>query len=60
MGFHFRPRLKSWADWSCTYGGEPLALAALTTFWFVLELLIVKEQLLACGKDEVGAAVGAC
>jgi hypothetical protein len=34
-----------------------LCLAGLASFGFVLELLIVKKQLFACGKDEVRSAV---
>jgi hypothetical protein len=37
--------------------GNAFRLAALTTLRFVLELLVVKEQLFARGKDEVRAAV---
>jgi hypothetical protein len=36
-----------------------LRLACFTTFGFVLELLVVKEQLFACGKNKVRAAVDA-
>ncbi len=35
----------------------PLNLALLTPLWVVLELLIVKEELLASGKDEVITAI---
>ena len=43
----------------CSEYGNPLGLARLTTFRFVFELLVVKEQLLACGKDKVRSAVDA-
>ena len=36
-----------------------LALAALATFGFVLELLIVEEKLFARSENEVGAAIHA-
>jgi hypothetical protein len=35
----------------------PLNLALFTTLWIVLELLIVKEQLFAGGKDEIVTAI---
>ena len=34
-----------------------LALAAFTAFRFVLELLIVEEELFPSGEDEVGATI---
>jgi hypothetical protein len=37
--------------------GNPLRLAGLAPLWFVLELLVVEEQLFACGKNKVGTAV---
>jgi hypothetical protein len=38
--------------------GHTLDFALLATFWIVLELLIVKEQLLTGGKDKVVTAIG--
>ena len=38
---------------------NPLCLASLAPFGFVLELLVVKEQLLSCGENEITAAVNA-
>ena len=37
--------------------GHPLALAVLAAFGFVLELLIVEEQLLSRGEDEVSTTI---
>jgi hypothetical protein len=37
--------------------GNTLDFALFATFWIVLELLIVKEQLLAGGKDKVITAI---
>jgi hypothetical protein len=34
-----------------------LALAAFTAFRFVLELLIVEEELFPSGEDEIGATI---
>ena len=43
---------------SCrTKHGNPLRFTRLAPLWFVLELLIVKEQLFACGKNKIGTAV---
>jgi hypothetical protein len=38
-------------------GLGPLRLAILATLGFVLELLVVKEELFAGGEDEVGIAI---
>jgi hypothetical protein len=36
-----------------------LTFAVLTAFWFVLELFVVKKQLLTGGEHEVGATIHA-
>jgi hypothetical protein len=36
-----------------------LRLALLAALGVVLEILVVEEQLFACGKDEVGTAINA-
>ena len=40
-----------------TQYGNSLCLTYLAAFWFVLELLIVEEQLFACSKNKIGPAV---
>jgi hypothetical protein len=40
-----------------SYRGGPFGLAGFATFRFVLELLVVEEQLFTSCKHEVGAAV---
>jgi hypothetical protein len=40
-----------------SHGGGPLGFAGFATFRFVLELLVVEEQLFSRCKNEVGAAV---
>jgi hypothetical protein len=51
--------LKALAQRNCANRGEALALTVLATLGFVLELFIVKKQLLARGKDEIRPAVNA-
>lgn len=41
----------------CTEDGDPFALAGLAAFRFVLELLVVEEQLFPGGEDEVSPTV---
>jgi hypothetical protein len=53
-GFGLRRRLPG--DRRTQYGNA-LSLACLATFGFVLELLVVKEKLFACGKNKVRPAV---
>jgi hypothetical protein len=51
--FHFG--VVAWCGGS--QGGRPLGLAGFTTFRFVLELLIVEEQLFSSCENKVGTAV---
>ena len=37
--------------------GHTLNFALLATFWIILELLVVKEELFAGGKDKVITAI---
>jgi len=43
----------------CAKGCQALSFAALAAFGLVLELFVVKKQLLACGKYKIPAAVDA-
>ena len=55
-GFGLRGRLPGNRG---SQNSNALRLACFTTFRFVLELFVVEEQLFACGKDKVRAAVDA-
>jgi hypothetical protein len=38
---------------------NPFGFAGFATLWFILELFVVKEQLLACSENEVCSTVDA-
>jgi hypothetical protein len=41
----------------CPQYCNPLCLAGLAAFWLILELLVVKKQLLPCCENEIGPTV---
>jgi hypothetical protein len=57
----FRSALRTNCSGFCAYAaagpGHTLDFALLAPLWIVLELLIVKEQLLTSGKDKVITAI---
>jgi hypothetical protein len=57
MSLNFWARLEALPERYGAYRGQPLGLAGLTAFGFVLELFIVEKKLLARGEDEVRPAV---
>jgi hypothetical protein len=59
VGFNFGARLEALAHRCDADCSQPLALAVFASFWFVLELFVVKEQLFAGGEDELTSAVHA-
>jgi hypothetical protein len=46
-----------WGGDSGAKNGDPLRLARFATFGLILELFVVKKQLLPGSKDEIGAAI---
>jgi hypothetical protein len=55
-GLGFNPLIIAAILWQ-SQGLGPFAFAVFAAFGFVLELLIVKEELFPSGEDEIGAAV---
>jgi hypothetical protein len=59
VSLNLRTRLEALPNRRCADRSHSLRLAHLATFGFVLELLIVEEQLFASGKNEICPAVDA-
>jgi len=57
FGGTFRTDCPGFCAYATAGSGHTLDFALFATFWIVLELLIVKEELLTSGKDEVVTAI---